>query len=189
MLDAPVTAPKVPSTPAPRQAQSEPSARLPMSRGSVRLEAEPPASKADADRPDTLEIPEEFRKKLGKMQAMDDASLDTVQIAEPFDEQEAKRIQMVNRYLEQMQASIQVYWRRPPGATAAHAGVIRFELDGAGNLVSAELQLPSGHSALDKAALDAVKSVPKFPVPPSRLIVERYYRYLRFSYNGGDDPG
>ncbi|MFE8069574.1 hypothetical protein QQM79_00800 [Marinobacteraceae bacterium S3BR75-40.1] len=180
------TAPQVSDKPSPK----EPAARQVISRDRPAIKQAPEARQPKANRmlataeppqPSTPAIPKD---QLPGLQALDDESLKEVQVGEPFSEIEARRIRMVNKYLEAMRKQVMARWHRPDSATPAQSGEIHLRLDDQGYLEEAWVYLPSGNALLDVSALDAVRAVPRFKVPESRAIAARYYRNLIFSYSG-----
>jgi colicin import membrane protein len=133
-----------------------------------------------------LEIPKEFMEKLGNIDLLDDSGLSTTRIEEPFSEIEARRIRLMNVYLEKMQKQVGQFWRRPAKEMPLAKGVIKFELDPDGYLTNAYIYRGSGNIDLDVSALDAVRSVARYAVPESRVVAARYYRYLSFHYSSRD---
>lgn len=127
--------------------------------------------------------------QLGNMTLLDDHHLGEVEVKEPFSEIEAKRIRMVNRYLERMEKQIKAEWMKPDINDKQFAGVIKFSLNPYGYLRDAYIYLGSGDSALDHSALEAVKRVNKFLVPESEMLAARYYSNLRFQYSSQDFVG
>lgn len=121
----------------------------------------------------------------GGMQALDEQSMGQAAVTDPRSEAEARRMEMVNRYLARMSAQVRERWQMPADARAAHRGVIRMRVDETGHLVSARLHLPSGHNGLDESVLAAIQAVPRYQVPDAPEIVRQYYSNLRFEYSGG----
>ena len=74
-------------------------------------------------------------------------------------------------YLIEVRRRIRERWDAaalPGGAAARGALVVEFTLSRGGGLVAADVREPSGHPALDRAALDAVaRAVPFEPLPES----------------------
>ena len=118
------------------------------------------------------------------MQPLDEVGMGAAMVADPRSEVEARRIEMVNRYLARMTEQVREHWIMPPDATDQHRGVIRMRVDERGFLVSANLHLPSGHRDLDQSVLAAIHAVDRYQVPDSPEIVRRYYSNLRFEYSG-----
>ena len=118
------------------------------------------------------------------MQPLDEAGMGAAMVADPRSEVEARRIEMVNRYLARMTEQVREHWIMPTDATDRHRGVIRMRVDERGFLVSANLHLPSGHRELDQSVLAAIHAVDRYQVPDSPEIVRRYYSNLRFEYSG-----
>lgn len=120
------------------------------------------------------------------MKVVSDKELAGTKIGEPFSEIEARRIRMVNRYLERMQKQVRAHFRPPVQMNVYREGVVIFELGPSGYLQLSRLAHSSGNSLLDASALEAVRSVPRFDVPESRAVAARYYRNLTFHFSAGD---
>jgi colicin import membrane protein len=128
-------------------------------------------------------IPAEFLERMGNIDLLDDKRLSSTRIEEPFSEIEARRLRMINLYLERMQKQIAQYWHKPPKELPLLNGIIKFELDPGGYLEEATIHRSSGSADLDVSALDAVRSVARFAVPESREVAKRYYQRLYFYYS------
>ena len=120
----------------------------------------------------------------GGLQPMDEMSMGAAAVSDPRSDAEAKRIEMVNKYLARMAEQVRERWRMPADAGARHRGVVRMRVDQYGYLTHASLHLPSGHPGLDDSVLAAINAVPRYEVPDSPEIVRRYYSNLRFEYSG-----
>ena len=134
-------------------------------------------------------ISDEVLVALGNMELLDDDHLGAIEVKEPFSEIEAKRIRMVNRYLERMEKQIYDEWMKPEISNKQLSGVIKFSLSPSGYLHDVYIYLGSGDSTLDHSALEAVKRVKKFAVPESTLLAAKYYSNLRFQYSSQDFVG
>lgn len=125
-----------------------------------------------------------YKEKLKGLKLLDDQQLRDTAIADSVDTAEARQIRMVNRFLERMAAQVRERMRLPANAQPGERGIILFELDSQGYLLGARVIRPSGNYLLDLSALEAIRSVPRYDVPDSNLIANRYYRNLRFTYAG-----
>ncbi|WP_111495808.1 cell envelope integrity protein TolA [Marinobacter bohaiensis] len=145
--------------------------------------AQPPVTTARSNESAPRREPNAAKATSG-MDTLSDRELSGVDAGNPTSELEKRRIQMVNRYLQRMQAQVDARFRRPLGARPYESGVIAFELDASGYLLSARLAESSGNSELDASALQAIRAVPRFDVPDSPMVAARYYRQLTFRYSG-----
>lgn len=156
-------------------------------------EGQPDKSSKPAARPQVTSpasrqaIPEPKEKKAEQprgMDALSDKELAGAKAGSLQSDLEKRRIQMVNRFLERMQVQVNQRFRRPLDARPYEQGVISFELDPSGYLLSARITRSSGNVHLDANALQAIRAVPRFEVPDSRMVAARYYRRLTFRYTG-----
>ncbi|TBW59397.1 TonB family protein [Marinobacter halodurans] len=132
-------------------------------------------------------VPEKQEKKLQApqgMKSLSDQELAGARAGSKDSEIERRRIQMVNHFLARMQIQVDERFRRPLDAKAYEEGIIAFELDPSGYLLSARIVQSSGNTRLDASALQAIRAVPRFEVPDSPIVAARYYRYLTFRYTG-----
>ncbi|WP_198342991.1 energy transducer TonB family protein [Oleiphilus messinensis] len=152
--------------------------------GRERMDSTPQEFAETAKKPESkLKIPDEFREKMGNMELLDDVSLKETTVMEPYSQLEAKKLQMVNRYLEKMQKQIVARWKKPNKEFPKLRGIIKFQLDKNGYLEDADIFVGSGDVELDVSALDAVRSVIRYAVPENQSIVNRYYRSLKWYFS------
>lgn len=135
----------------------------------------------------TASVPEKQEKKPQApqgMKSLSDQELAGARAGSQVSEIERRRIQMVNHFLARMQVQVDERFRKPLDARAFEEGVISFELDPSGYLLSARIVQSSGNTRLDASALQAIRAVPRFEVPDSPIVAARYYRHLTFRYTG-----
>lgn len=144
-------------------------------------QAPPVTSTKEGSRPKPSDTESETPKGMDQLS---DEKLAGINAGSPESDIESRRIEMKNRFLRRMLAQVNQRFRRPLGAQSYQEGVIVFTIDLEGYLLSAKIQRSSGNVLLDASALQAIRSVPRFDVPDSPMIVARYYRNLTFQYNG-----
>ncbi len=132
-------------------------------------------------------IPQKFLEKFGNLDMLDDGEMRETKIEEPFSKIESQTIQMVNAHLARMQKQVERFYQKPVKEMHRLRGIIRFHLDPLGYLQEAYIFLGSGDIELDVAALDAVRSVPRYAVPDNRILAERYYSVLNFYYSSDEN--
>lgn len=120
-----------------------------------------------------------------QLQPMSDDALDDSLVETPLNSMEAARARWFNQVLKEIENQVKQVWNKPAGINKQAWGEIRLELDPEGYLLGAWVHLPSGSAALDRSALQAIRSVVRYRIPQSNM--SRYYRHLNFKYHGGEE--
>lgn len=124
-----------------------------------------------------------IENKIGNVALLNESQLRDVEVQDPFSEKESKQVQLVNRYLQRMNAQVKEVWVNPYTGKKMYRGVIRFELNSNGELVDSFIYKSSGLNDLDQSALKALHAVKRYLVPENFNDFDRYYRNLRFFYS------
>ncbi len=123
---------------------------------------------------------------LAKEDALDDDSLADSNIEDSRSKQQEAKARWYNQVLKRISEQVNYVWVKPDGVDQSTWGTIKLDIDAQGYLLSAWVHLPSGNQALDRSALNAIRSVIRYQIPESANL-SRYYRHLTFNYHGGDD--
>lgn len=115
-----------------------------------------------------------------------DAQLSAVTVPHPFSDKRSKELNVVNKYIKQMNKQVMAYWINPYQGSQILMGIIKIELNVKGYLVNSYVYRESGDKILDISVLDAIRAVRRFKVPDNAIIVERYYQNLKFHYSSTD---
>ncbi len=81
---------------------------------------------------------------------------------------------------------IREQWSRPPSARRDMRVTLLIELVPTGELVAVKIGKSSGDPAFDRSAVDAVRAVRRFEVPPDRRLFETDFRHIAFNFTPKD---
>ena len=81
-----------------------------------------------------------------------------------------------------IQQRVRRAWALPPNVSSDMVVTLEIDLLPTGEVLSVRLLRSSGHGALDRSALDAVRRVGRLPVPDDPQLFERHYRRFIFDF-------
>ena len=81
-----------------------------------------------------------------------------------------------------IQQRVRRAWALPPNISSDMVVTLEIDLLPTGEVLSVRLLRSSGHGALDRSALDAVRRVGRLPVPDDPQLFERHYRRFIFDF-------
>lgn len=111
-----------------------------------------------------------------------DNQLEDAVVHSPYTEDEERVARWYDEVYLRLEEQVRAIWQQPK-SNPRYRGEIRLDLNIDGRLQDAWIHLPSGDRNLDKSALQAIRSVPRYDLPHLADLA-RYYQHLRFTYQG-----
>lgn len=136
------------------------------------LERKRQAEEAEQDRVrKELELQEKMRAEEERMKAeAEAAALRRTELK--------KRQTTIDKYMNLIEAKVNRYWIKPPGASKGLVSELRVKLIPTGEVIQIELYKSSGNSAYDQSATAAVRKASPLPLPPAETGLFDVFRDL-----------
>ena len=96
---------------------------------------------------------------------------------------EAQMLSEREKYQALIRERLHELWYLPSSATEDLVARLRITLLPTGELAGAELVSSSGNRAFDNSALQAVRSLQRYPIPNDRETFDRYFRQFTIEFN------
>ncbi|MCW8867756.1 MAG: cell envelope integrity protein TolA, partial [Marinobacter sp.] len=96
---------------------------------------------------------------------------------------EAQMLSESEKYQALIREQLSNAWYPPSSATEDMSARVQIMLLPTGELARAELVSSSGNRAFDNSALQAVRSLQRYPIPNDRSTFDRYFRQFTIEFN------